>query len=465
MAAAVSAWAKPGGWALDSEENEAELLQQHNQDDAINKGPDTSDFPSLATAASTKTKKKKPQTLSLQEFATYGTVKPTQSEAPKGLTPDELLLLPTGPRQRSAEELDRDKLGGGFRSYGYRDEQPRRQGSFSRDNGRESEPSRADESDRWAAGKKSSLNNGFERKERGGFFPDSLSRADDSDNWAANKSFVPSETRRYEKRGSFGSDSSNWGDGRKAGGAFDSLRERRGVTESNGIDSDTWGRKREEESGGSGGRPRLNLKPRSLPIDDGQKGSEIKSDAKPKGNNPFGDARPREEVLKDLGHDVKAIEEKLESTKIKGVAVADDDDRKKGFWSGKGRETAWRKPEPVDSQHERGSIPVAANMVAVSLGIETDGSIIGPSGANAVVGIKATVGLTSRARVVPVSPRQDTIGPLCRTVSDGVHVLDAIVGFDYDDAEATLVASKTYSNRWLHSIPQRQRIKRKRLGE
>ncbi|XP_073149799.1 eukaryotic translation initiation factor 4B3-like [Henckelia pumila] len=350
MAAAVSAWAKPGGWALDSQENEAELLQQHN------KGADTADFPSLATAASTKTKKKKPQALSLQEFATYGSAKPAQSEAPKGLTPDELLLLPTGPRERSAEELERNKLGGGFRSYGYRDEQPRRQGSFNRDNSREYEPSRADESDSWAAGKKSSLNNGFERKERGGFFTDSLSRADDSDNWGANKSFVPSEARRYEKRGSFGSDSGNWGEGRKAGGAFDSLRERRGVSESNGVDSETWGRKREEESiggGGGGGRPRLNLKPRTLPIDDGQKGSEIKSDAKPKGNNPFGEARPREEVLKDLGQDVKAIEEKLESTKIKVDAVAADDDRKKGFWSGKGREPAWRKPEAVDSRPER----------------------------------------------------------------------------------------------------------------
>lgn len=56
------------------------------------------------------------------------------------------------------------------------------------------------------------------------------------------------------------------------------------------------------------------------------------------------------------------------------------------------------------------AISVAANMVALSLGTETDGSIICPSGANAVVGIKPTVGLTSRAGVVPVSPRQDTIG-------------------------------------------------------
>ncbi|KAJ9132725.1 hypothetical protein P3X46_033562 [Hevea brasiliensis] len=78
-------------------------------------------------------------------------------------------------------------------------------------------------------------------------------------------------------------------------------------------------------------------------------------------------------------------------------------------------------------------ISVAANMVAVSLGTETDGSILCPSSVNSIVGIKPTVGLTSRAGVVPISPRQDSVGPMCRTVRDAVYVLDAIVGFDYYD--------------------------------
>lgn len=56
------------------------------------------------------------------------------------------------------------------------------------------------------------------------------------------------------------------------------------------------------------------------------------------------------------------------------------------------------------------AISVAANMAAVSLGTETDGSILCPSGSNSVVGIKPTVGLTSRDGVIPVSPRQDTVG-------------------------------------------------------
>ncbi|KAK5842259.1 hypothetical protein PVK06_004595 [Gossypium arboreum] len=85
------------------------------------------------------------------------------------------------------------------------------------------------------------------------------------------------------------------------------------------------------------------------------------------------------------------------------------------------------------------AISVAANLVTVSLGTETDGSILCPSSFNSVVGLKPTVGLT-RAGVIPVTPRQDTIGPICRTVSDAVYVLDAIVGFDSND-EATRYAS------------------------
>ncbi|KAA8546081.1 hypothetical protein F0562_020468 [Nyssa sinensis] len=88
------------------------------------------------------------------------------------------------------------------------------------------------------------------------------------------------------------------------------------------------------------------------------------------------------------------------------------------------------------------AISVAANMATVALGTETDGSILCPSTYNSVVGIKPTVGLTSRAGVIPISPRQDTVGPICRTVSDAAYVLEAIVGFDRYDAVATREASK-----------------------
>ncbi|GFP89011.1 hypothetical protein PHJA_001044800 [Phtheirospermum japonicum] len=384
MAATVSAWAKPGAWALDAEENETELLKQRNEDAAVNNGhsngAETADFPSLSAAAATKTKKKKKQSISLAEFSTYGEPKPVVAQS-KSLTPDELLALPTGPRERSAEELDRNRLGGGFRSYGGgRDEQPRRQGGFNRESNREFTSSKADETDDWAKGKKSPVGGGFERRERGergSFFTDSQSRADEVDNWASKKSFVPSEPRRYEKRGGFGLESSNGGadadnwvkkkedEGRKAGSAFDSLRERRGGSD---VDSESWGRKREDASVG-GGRPKLNLQPRSLPVVEVQpkvvevqhKVVEVTSVVvnKPKASNPFGEARPREEVLKEKGQDWKEIEEKLESVKVKDSAWADA--AKRGFWGANGKDrprveektdNAWRKPRPVDSRPE-----------------------------------------------------------------------------------------------------------------
>jgi len=79
------------------------------------------------------------------------------------------------------------------------------------------------------------------------------------------------------------------------------------------------------------------------------------------------------------------------------------------------------------------AIAVAASLVTVSIGTETDGSIICPAGVNGVVGIKPTVGLTSRAGVIPISVTQDTIGPFGRTVADAAAVLGALVGADQRD--------------------------------
>jgi amidase len=76
---------------------------------------------------------------------------------------------------------------------------------------------------------------------------------------------------------------------------------------------------------------------------------------------------------------------------------------------------------------------VSANFTAVALGTETDGSIVCPSSLCGVVGIKPTVGLTSRAGVVPISHTQDTVGPHGRTVADAAAVLGALVGVDSRD--------------------------------
>ncbi|KAK0702516.1 amidase signature domain-containing protein [Apiosordaria backusii] len=79
------------------------------------------------------------------------------------------------------------------------------------------------------------------------------------------------------------------------------------------------------------------------------------------------------------------------------------------------------------------AIGVAANAVAVSIGTETDGSVINPAMRNSIVGFKPSVGLTSRAGVVPESEHQDSIGTFGRSVRDAIYTLDAIYGKDQRD--------------------------------
>jgi len=113
----------------------------------------------------------------------------------------------------------------------------------------------------------------------------------------------------------------------------------------------------------------------------------------------------------------------------------------RGFQSSSGwsaRRGACRNPyvldrNPCGSSSGSGAA-VSANLTAVAIGTETDGSIVCPATANGIVGIKPTVGLTSRAGVVPISRTQDTIGPMGRTVADAAAVLGAMTGVDGRDA-------------------------------
>jgi amidase len=103
-------------------------------------------------------------------------------------------------------------------------------------------------------------------------------------------------------------------------------------------------------------------------------------------------------------------------------------------WSGRGGQT--NNPyginrNPCGSSSGSGAA-ATANFAAVSLGSETDGSIVCPANVNGVVGIKPTVGLTSRAGVVPISHTQDTIGPHGRTVADAATVLGVIQSRTFD---------------------------------
>jgi amidase len=97
-------------------------------------------------------------------------------------------------------------------------------------------------------------------------------------------------------------------------------------------------------------------------------------------------------------------------------------------WSGRGGQC--NNPYALDrnpcGSSSGSGASVSANLAAVSLGTETDGSIVCPANANGVVGIKPTVGLTSRAGVVPISHTQDTVGPHARTVADAAAVLSVI---------------------------------------
>jgi len=104
-------------------------------------------------------------------------------------------------------------------------------------------------------------------------------------------------------------------------------------------------------------------------------------------------------------------------------------------WSGRGGQT--RNPYALDrtpSGSSSGSaVAVAANLCAVAVGTETDGSIVSPASINGIVGLKPTVGLISRTGVVPISHSQDTAGPMARTVRDAAVLLGVMAGPDPDD--------------------------------
>jgi amidase len=89
---------------------------------------------------------------------------------------------------------------------------------------------------------------------------------------------------------------------------------------------------------------------------------------------------------------------------------------------------------------------VAAALTSVALGTETDGSVVCPSGQCGVVGIKPTVGLTSRAGVVPISDTQDTVGVHGRSVADAATVLGALTGADSRDAKTAASVGKFSRN-------------------
>lgn len=111
--------------------------------------------------------------------------------------------------------------------------------------------------------------------------------------------------------------------------------------------------------------------------------------------------------------------------------------RSSSGWSGRGGQT--KNPyvldrNPCGSSSGSGAA-VSANLCAIAIGTETNGSIVCPSNANGVVGIKPTVGLWSRSGIIPISFTQDTAGPMARTVRDAAILLGPLTGVDAADSK------------------------------
>ena len=133
-------------------------------------------------------------------------------------------------------------------------------------------------------------------------------------------------------------------------------------------------------------------------------------------------------------------------------------------WSGRGGQT--RNPyvldrNPCGSSSGSGAA-ASANLCALAVGTETDGSITCPSSINGLVGIKPTVGLVSRSGVIPIAHSQDTAGPMARTVADAAILLGAMAGVDADDAVTKESMGKAKSD--YTTFLDRNGLRRARIG-
>jgi amidase len=113
-------------------------------------------------------------------------------------------------------------------------------------------------------------------------------------------------------------------------------------------------------------------------------------------------------------------------------------------WSGRGGQT--HNPymldrNPCGSSSGTGAA-IAANLAAIGVGTETDGSVICPSSTCGIVGIKPTLGLVPRSGIIPIAHSQDTAGPMCRTVADAAALLTVMAGSDPNDSITSAAASQ-----------------------
>jgi amidase len=133
-------------------------------------------------------------------------------------------------------------------------------------------------------------------------------------------------------------------------------------------------------------------------------------------------------------------------------------------WSGIGGQT--RNPYVLDrnpcGSSSGSGVAVSANLCAIAIGTETDGSIVCPSNNNGIVGLKPTVGLISRSGIIPISFTQDTPGPMCRSVEDVAISLGVLTGIDSTDKKTLNSTGKYYTD--YSQFLKKDGLKGKRIG-
>jgi len=139
-------------------------------------------------------------------------------------------------------------------------------------------------------------------------------------------------------------------------------------------------------------------------------------------------------------------------------------ERSSSGWSGRGGQT--RNPYIIDrnpcGSSSGSGVSASANLCVAAIGTETNGSIVCPSSINGLVGIKPTVGLVSRAGIIPIAHSQDTAGPMARNVTDASILLGAMTGVDSKDSYTAKSSKKSYTDytSFLHA----DSLEKKRIG-
>ena len=133
-------------------------------------------------------------------------------------------------------------------------------------------------------------------------------------------------------------------------------------------------------------------------------------------------------------------------------------------WSSRGKQT--KCPYVLDRNPSGSSAgsgaATAANLCTISIGTETDGSIVSPASVNGIVGMKPTVGLWSRSGIIPISATQDTAGPMARTVRDAAILLGALTGIDTADNITKESQGKSFTD--YTKFLDKNALKGKRIG-